>query len=67
MGYEVIETPSGEYTVSYSPDIVIPLLNPLTGQATGNSLPIANLLAIMYSVCEFARAYIPAEAAEENI
>ena len=50
---------TGQYTVPYHPDISIPLINPLTGELTGDTLPIDNLMAIMYSVYAFARTYQP--------
>ena len=53
----LVNTPSGEYTVNYAPDITIPLLNPITGQPTGDALPVDNLMAIMYSVYAFSRTY----------
>ena len=53
----LVDTPSGEYTVSYDQSISIPLLNPMTGQPTGEALPIDNLMTIMYSVYAFGRTY----------
>lgn len=50
---------TGQYTVPYHPDISIPLINPLTGESTGDTLPIDNLMAIMYSLYAFARTYQP--------
>ena len=55
----LVDTPSGEYSIDYSPDIVIPLLNPMTGELTGDTLPIDTLMAIMYSVYAFGRTYQP--------
>lgn len=55
----LFDMPTGEYTVNYSPDIVIPLLDTVTGQPTGEELPINNLIAIMYSVYAFGRNYQP--------
>ena len=55
----VLTQRTGQYTVPYHPDISIPLINPLTGELTGESLPIDNLMAIMYSVYAFARTYQP--------
>ena len=56
---DVMSQRTGQYTVSYKPDISIPLINPLTGELTGESLPIDNLMAIMYSVYAFSRTYQP--------
>ena len=56
---DVITQRTGTYTVAYKPDISIPLINPETGESTGESLPIDNLMAIMYSVYAFARIYHP--------
>ena len=53
----VMSQRTGQYTVPYHPDISIPLINPLTGELTGDTLPIDNLMAIMYSVYAFARTY----------
>ena len=50
---------TGQYTVPYHPDINIPLINPLTGELTGDTMPIDNLMAILYSVYAFARTYQP--------
>lgn len=55
----VLTQRTGQYTVPYHPDISIPLINPLTGELTGDTLPIDNLMAIMYSVYAFARTYQP--------
>ena len=55
----VMSQRTGEYTIAYRPDISIPLINPLTGELTGDTLPIDNLMAIMYSVYAFARTYQP--------
>ena len=55
----VMSQRTGQYTVPYHPDISIPLINPLTGELTGDTLPIDNLMAIMYSVYAFARTYQP--------
>lgn len=59
VGDRVITQRTGQYTVPYHPDINIPLINPLTGELTGESLPIDNLMAIMYSVYVFSRTYQP--------
>ena len=59
LGDTVLAQRTGQYTVPYHPDISIPLINPLTGELTGESLPIDNLMAIMYSVYSFARTYQP--------
>ena len=59
LGDAVLTQRTGQYTVSYHPDINIPLINPLTGELTGESLPIDNLMAIMYSVYTFSRTYQP--------
>ena len=56
----VLTQRTGQYPVPYHPDISIPLINPLTGELTGDTLPIDNLMAIMYSVYAFARPYQPA-------
>ena len=56
---DVMSQRTGQYTVPYHPDISIPLINPLTGELTGDTLPIDNLMAIMYSVYAFARTYQP--------
>lgn len=55
----LVDTPSGEYTVNYAPDITIPMLNPMTGQSTGDALPIDALMAIMYSLYAYARTSKP--------
>ena len=55
----VMSQRTGQYTVPHHPDISIPLINPLTGELTGDTLPIDNLMAIMYSVYAFARTYQP--------
>lgn len=55
----VITQRTGQYTVPYHPDISIPLINPLTGELTGDTMPIDSLMAIMYSVYAFARTYQP--------
>ena len=55
----VLTQRTGQYTVSYHPDINIPIINPLTGELTGDVLPIDNLMAIMYSVYAYARTYQP--------
>lgn len=55
----VMSQRTGEYTVPYHPDIIIPLINPETGELTGESLPIDNLMAIVYSVYAFSRTYQP--------
>ena len=59
LGDTVLTQRTGQYTVPYHPDISIPLINPLTGELTGESLPIDNLMAIMYSVYAFSRTYQP--------
>ena len=56
---DVMTQRTGQYTVPYHPDISIPLFNPLTGELTGDTLPIDNLMAIMYSVYAFSRTYQP--------
>ncbi len=56
---DVMSQRTGQYTVPYHPDINIPLVNPETGELTGEALPIDNLMAIMYSVYAFARTYQP--------
>ena len=56
---DVMTQRTGQYTVPYHPDVSIPLINPETGESTGESLPIDNLMAIMYSVYAFARTYQP--------
>lgn len=55
----VLTQRTGQYTVPYHPDISIPLINPLTGELTGDTLPIDNLMVIMYSIYAFARTYQP--------
>ena len=55
----VLTQRTGQYTVPYHPDISIPLINPLTGELTGETIPIDNLMAIMYSIYAFARTYQP--------
>ena len=55
----VMSQRTGQYTVPYHPDISIPLINPLTGELTGDTMPIDNLMAIMYSVYAFSRTYQP--------
>ena len=55
----VMSQRTGQYTVPYHPDISIPLINPMTGELTGDSLPIDSLMAIMYSLYAFARTYQP--------
>ena len=59
LGDKVITQRTGQYTLPYHPDISIPLINPLTGELTGESLPVDNLMAIMYSVYAFSRTYQP--------
>ena len=59
VGDAVLTQRTGQYTVPYHPDISIPLINPMTGELTGESLPVDNLMAIMYSVYAFARTYQP--------
>ena len=59
LGDTVLTQRTGQYTVPYHPDVSIPLINPLTGELTGESLPIDNLMAIMYSVYAFSRTYQP--------
>ena len=61
----VMSQRTGQYTVPYHPDISIPLINPLTGELTGDTLPIDNLMAIMYSVYAFARTYQPPVTEEQ--
>ena len=56
---DVMSQRTAEYTVPYHPDISIPLINPETGKSTGESLPIDNLMAIIYSAYAFARTYQP--------
>ena len=56
---DVMTQRTGQYTVPYHPDISIPLINPMTGELTGDSLPIDSLMAIMYSVYTFSRTYQP--------
>ena len=55
----VLTQRTGQYTVPYHPDTSIPLINSLTGELTGEALPIDNLMAIMYSIYAFARTYQP--------
>lgn len=55
----VMSQRTGQYTVPYHPDINIPLINPLTGELTGDTMPIDNLMAILYSVYAFSRTYQP--------
>ena len=59
LGDAVLTQRTGQYTVPYHPDIEIPLINPMTGELTGDSLPIDNLMAIMYSLYAFSRTYHP--------
>ena len=59
LGDTVLTQRTGQYTVPYHPDISIPLINPLTGELTGDAMPIDNLMAVMYSVYAFARTYQP--------
>ena len=59
VGDRVITQRTGQYTVPYHPDISIPLINPLTGELTGETIPIDNLMVIMYSIYAFARTYQP--------
>ena len=56
---DVMTQRTGQYTVPYHPDISIPLINPLTGELTGDTMPIDNLMAILYSVYAFSRTYQP--------
>lgn len=56
---DVMTQRTGQYTVPYHPDISIPLINPLTGESTGDTMPIDNLMAILYSVYAFSRTYQP--------
>ena len=62
---DVVSQRTGEYTIPYHPDISIPLINPETGELTGDVLSINNLMAIMYSVYAFARTYQPPVIEEE--
>ena len=62
----VISQRTGQYTVPYHPDISIPLINPLTGELTGEALPIDNLMAILYSVYAFSRTYQPPVIEEQT-
>ena len=55
----VLTQRTGQYAVPCHPDINIPLINPLTGELTGDTMPIDNLMAIMYSVYAFSRTYQP--------
>ncbi len=57
LGDTVLTQRTGQYAVPYQPDIIIPLINPLTGELTGDTMPIDNLMAIMYSVYAFSRTY----------
>ena len=59
LGDTVLTQRTGQYTVPYHPDISIPLINPITGELTGESLPVNNLMAVIYSVYAFARTYQP--------
>ena len=59
LGDTVLTQRTGQYTVPYHPDIEIPLVNPMTGELTGDSLPIDNLMAIMYSLYVFSRTHHP--------
>ena len=59
LGDTVLTQRTGQYAVPYQPGIIIPLINPLTGELTGEALPIDNLMAIMYSIYAFARTYQP--------
>jgi hypothetical protein len=54
---DVMSQRTGEYAVHYHPDVSIPLINPETGELTGDTLPINNLMAIMYAVYAYARTY----------
>ena len=65
LGDTVLTQRTGQYTVPYHPDISIPLINPETGESTGESLPIDNLMAIMYSVYAFSRTYQPPVIGEQ--
>ena len=59
LGDTVLTQRTGTYTVAYKPDISIPLINPETGELTGESLSIDNLVAILYSVYAFSLTYQP--------
>lgn len=63
---DVMTQRTGQYTVPYNPDIIIPLINHETGELTGESLPIDNLMAILYSVYAFARTYQPPVIEEQT-
>lgn len=63
---DVMSQRTGQYTVPYHPDINIPLINPLTGELTGDTMPIDSLMAIMYSVYAFARTYQPPVIEEQT-
>ena len=59
LGGTVLTQRTGQYAVPYHPDISIPLINPLTGELTGDTMPIDDLMAIMHSVYAFSRTYQP--------
>ena len=50
-------------TVPYSPDLVIPLVNPLTGEELNRSITADEIMAIMYSL--FVHSYQPPVIEEE--
>lgn len=56
--------PEGQCVLEHDPNLVIPLLNPLTGEPTGQSLGMNELYAIVYSVYLHA-ATARDEASEE--
>ena len=66
LGDTVLTQRTGQYTVSYHPDISIPLINQLTGELTGDTMPIDNLMAILNSVYAFARTYQPPVIEEQT-
>jgi hypothetical protein len=49
--------------IPYSPDLVIPLVNPLTGEKLNESITADEIMAIMYSL--FVHSYQPPVIEEE--
>ena len=59
----LVDTPSGEYTVNYAPEIVIPLADEvlvlLANTQTAKALSIDGLMGILLEVYRFGRTYQP--------
>lgn len=61
LGDKKIIERSGEITVSFDPDKVIPVLDPITGEQTGTNISYAEVYAILYS------AYIQEAEARDGV